>query len=60
MKGFEPGQIAVVNTKELAVQTGEGSLYLKEVQLEGKKRMEIEDFLRGYHFSEGKAFSREK
>lgn len=58
--GFEPGQIAKVNNKELAVQTGEGCLYLNEVQLEGKKRMEIADFLRGYNLSEGKTFSRER
>jgi methionyl-tRNA formyltransferase len=28
----------------------DGYVYLKDVQLEGKKRMEIEDFLRGYRF----------
>ncbi len=28
----------------------DGYIYLKEVQLEGKKRMNIEDFLRGYRF----------
>jgi methionyl-tRNA formyltransferase len=29
----------------------DGYILLKEVQLEGKKRMSIEDFLRGYKFS---------
>jgi len=28
----------------------DGYIHLKDVQLEGKKRMEIEDFLRGYRF----------
>jgi methionyl-tRNA formyltransferase len=28
----------------------DGYMHLKEVQLEGKKKMLIEDFLRGYHF----------
>jgi len=28
----------------------DGYIHLKDVQLEGKKRMLIEDFLRGYHF----------
>lgn len=28
----------------------DGYIHLKDVQMEGKKRMTIEDFLRGYHF----------
>ncbi len=28
----------------------DGYVYVKELQLEGKKKMKIEDFLRGYHF----------
>ena len=35
------------------VQTGAGVLALKEVQLEGKKRMETDAFLRGYEVVEG-------
>ena len=42
------GEVAVVNKKELKIHTGEGVLSLLEVQLEGKKRMDIEAFLRGY------------
>lgn len=42
------GEVAVVNKKELKIHTGEGVLSLFEVQLEGKKRMCVEDFLRGY------------
>lgn len=52
--GGEPskaGEIASVNKKELKIHTGEGILSLLEVQLEGKKRMCIEDFLRGYEVS---------
>lgn len=33
----------------LKFQTGEGSLSILELQLEGKKRMQIGDFLRGYN-----------
>ena len=36
-----------VNKKELLVKTGKGMLSLKELQLEGKNRMEIDSFLRG-------------
>ena len=34
----------------LRFATADGWLYVKELQLEGKKRMLIEDFLRGYRF----------
>lgn len=37
----------------IAVQTGKGVLELLEVQLEGKKRMSAEAFLRGYHLETG-------
>ena len=34
----------------LKYAASDGYIHLKDVQLEGKKRMLIEDFLRGYHF----------
>ena len=40
----------------MLVQTGQGILSLKEVQLEGKKRMSIDAFLRGYPVEEGSFF----
>ena len=43
----EPGQVVLVNKQELLVKTGKGLLSLQEVQLEGKKRMDIDAFLRG-------------
>lgn len=43
----EPGSVAEVTKDSLAVQTGQGMLKLLEVQLEGKKRMTIDAFLRG-------------
>lgn len=49
----EVGKIISVTKKELKIQTGEGILSLLEVQLEGKKRMDIEAFLRGYEVREG-------
>lgn len=59
-ENVSPGCVAYAHNGELAVQTGEGSLYLEEVQLEGKKRMQTADFLRGYHVEEGSVFSRAK
>lgn len=49
----EAGKIAKAAKEELVVQTGNGLLSLKELQLEGKKRMPIADFLRGYSVEEG-------
>ena len=46
------GKVITVNKKELKIQTGDGILSLLEVQLEGKKRMDIEAFLRGYEVME--------
>lgn len=49
----EIGQIVEVNKETVLIKTGMGTLALKEVQLEGKKRMETEAFLRGYEVHAG-------
>ena len=54
--GFAPGSVCRVSKKELVVMTGEGALSLLEVQLEGKKRMDIESFLRGCPIETGTMF----
>ena len=51
------GTICKVAKDSLYVQTGEGILSLIEVQLEGKKRMEVDAFLRGYSVEEGTVLS---
>lgn len=48
-----PGTIVGVDKKGIHVACGEKSLVLQEVQLEGKKRMETDAFLRGYPITEG-------
>lgn len=50
----EPGTITEVNKKFIKVATGEGYLLLKEIQLEGKKRMNVTSFLNGYNFTANK------
>lgn len=50
----EAGSIVLADKKQLAVQTGAGQLALLEVQLEGKKRMPVDAFLRGYQITAGK------
>ncbi|MBN7816082.1 methionyl-tRNA formyltransferase [Algoriphagus pacificus] len=44
----EPGQFTTDGKTELLFQTGDGVLSIQELQLEGKKRMSVADFLRGY------------
>ncbi len=44
----EAGEIVGITKEQVLVKTGKGTLSLKEVQLEGKKRMEISAFLRGF------------
>lgn len=52
----EPGTIIKVTKDAICVQTGEGILVLNEIQLEGKKRMQCDAFLRGYQVEEGTVF----
>ncbi|MDD3368079.1 MAG: methionyl-tRNA formyltransferase [Lachnospiraceae bacterium] len=49
----EPGTIINVEKDSFSVQTGLGSLKLLEVQLEGKKRVSVKDFLLGYKLENG-------
>ncbi|HWT27803.1 MAG TPA: methionyl-tRNA formyltransferase [Mobilitalea sp.] len=49
----EPGVVIEVRKDSLAVMTGDGLLIIKELQLEGKKRMTADAFLRGYQITAG-------
>ena len=51
--GAVPGAIVRASGAELWVRTGDGILAVRELQLEGKKRMETDAFLRGCHPEEG-------
>lgn len=46
-KEITPGEVVAVAKDSIHVQTGRGVLVLKEVQLEGKRRMPVRDFLLG-------------
>ena len=52
----ECGTVTAVNDAEISVQCSDGELVLTEVQLEGKKRMSVHDFLLGFKVSEGEEF----
>lgn len=56
--GVAPGTVAAAGKDGLTVQTGKGALALRSVQLEGKKRMDIPSFLRGYSVEEGTVLER--
>ena len=48
-----PGEIIMVEKERFLVRTGDGALAVKELQLEGKKRMDAASFLRGFSLEEG-------
>ena len=48
-----PGTIASVDKDAFSVWTGDGILKVTQVQLEGKKRMEVKAFLLGYQIKPG-------
>lgn len=48
-----PGLVVSTDKRGIRVQTGQGILCIKELQLEGKKRMDADAFLRGYPMKDG-------
>lgn len=55
--GSEPGTVVEVTKNTVKVQTGDGVLSLLEVQLEGKKKMPVDAFLRGCQLDVQSQFS---
>ena len=51
--GAAPGQIIRTDPHSLIVAAGEALLFIRELQLEGKKRMDVETLLRGYTIEKG-------
>ncbi|MDE7311820.1 MAG: methionyl-tRNA formyltransferase [Eubacterium sp.] len=51
----QAGKVIKADKQHLVIQTGDGQLSLLEVQLEGKKRMQADAFLRGYPLEAGKS-----
>ena len=49
----EPGSVILEDKKHFGIQTGDGVLEILELQLEGKKRMTADAFLRGYQLENG-------
>lgn len=55
----KPGSITSIEKNQFLVQTGKGLLAVKELQLEGKKRMETGAFLRGCQLATGTVLGEE-
>lgn len=46
-----PGTVSNLTERGLAVAVADGHVFLQEIQLAGKKRMSVHDFLRGYRLN---------
>ena len=49
----KPGEVLSVDDEGVTVRAGGGTLHLKSVQLEGGRRMRVEEFLRGHKMTPG-------
>jgi methionyl-tRNA formyltransferase len=52
----KPGSVVWVGSDFIEVETGKGAYLIKEVQLEGRRRMSIREFLSGHPVSIGTVF----
>ncbi|SET75867.1 methionyl-tRNA formyltransferase [Lacrimispora sphenoides] len=52
------GQVAEVSRDCLVIKTGKGGLSIRKLQLQGKKCMDIDAFLRGYPIAKGTVLER--
>jgi len=55
--GSEPGTVVKVDKETLMVRASEGVISIKEIQMEGRKRMSAAEFLRGFPIQEGERFA---
>ena len=55
-EAMAPGSVLRAEAEGIFVQTGEGVLRVTELQLEGKKRMPVTDFLNGSRLTAGEHF----
>ncbi|MCK5076621.1 MAG: methionyl-tRNA formyltransferase [Calditrichia bacterium] len=53
---LEPGKILYMDKKSLSIQTANGQLQILELQFPGKRKISIEEAIRGYDFKIGEKF----
>lgn len=51
-----PGEVVAIRPEALQVATGKGTLLLREVQPENRRRMHIQEYLAGYPIQPGECF----
>lgn len=56
-EGASFGEVVAVDRDSFTVQTGDGALSIRELQLEGKKKMDTASFLRGLVVEKGEMLS---
>lgn len=56
LKGIEPGTVLNPSKDRLAVRCGSGVLEILELQMENKRRMKADEFLRGTRIERGERF----
>ncbi len=56
ISSFKPGQVVDISKKSLSILTGNGVLSINQLQLEGKKSLDIKSFLNGYTINIGDYF----
>jgi len=54
---FSPGTVCSTGKNYIEVTAGRGAIKILELQLEGKKRIGTEDFLKGYDLKVGERFA---
>lgn len=54
----KPGEIVKVSKDNITVSCGKGSLLIKELQLEGTRRMKVQEFLAGHQIEKGQCLGR--
>lgn len=57
ISGKEPGSIVKVEKDSFTVMTGKDALKISDIQIEGKRRMAVKEFLLGYPLNEGDTLS---
>jgi len=55
---FSPGEISGVSKKGITVVTGKDNLIIEELQIEGKRRMKVEEFIAGRKISIGEGLGK--
>ena len=51
--GGEPGEVLKADEEGLLIACGSGSVLIKEIKVEGKKKMPVSDYLRGHGIEKG-------